>query len=522
MDVPVVDRSNRRQTQTPAHQAPPCTLVIFGAGGDLTRRLLMPAIYNLAKAKLLSEKFAIIAVDRTPKPVDSFRDYLADGVRSFVSDTGSGPATEPFDTQAWEFVAERITHFAGDLTEPDTYARLFQVHEKVASERHTGGNAIFYLAVASQLFGTIVEQLGACGLAREKEGSWRRVIIEKPFGSDLTSARALNARILRVLSEPQIYRMDHFLGKETVQNIMVLRFANGIFEPLWNRDHIDNVQITVAETVGVERRANFYEATGALRDMVPNHVFQLLSLTAMEPPNSFDADAVRTEKHKVLEAVTPLDDADVRRNVVRGEYGAGTLGGQPVVAYREEPGVASDSTTETYVAMRLAIDNWRWAGVPFFLRTGKRLARRTTEIAIQFKRAPFALFRDTPVDILTPNVLALQLQPDEGASLQFGAKVPGPEIALGGVRMNFHYKDYFKTEPSTGYETLVYDCMIGDAMLFNRADGVEAGWEVVQPILDLWQHDKTASLEFYPAGSAGPEAADSLLWRGGRQWRPIA
>jgi len=522
MDVQVVDRTNRRQTQTPAHQAPPCTLVIFGAGGDLTKRLLMPAIYNLAKAKLLSDKFAIIAVDRTPKPIEDYRNYLAEGIRSFFSDTASAPATEPFDKAAWDFVAARITHFAGDLTEPDTYARLHQVHEKTAALHHTGGNTVFYLAVASQLFGTIIEQLGAAGLVQEKDGSWRRVIIEKPFGSDLDSARALNARILKVLSEPQIYRMDHFLGKETVQNIMVLRFANGIFEPIWNRDHIDHVQITVAETVGVERRANFYETTGALRDMVPNHVFQLLSLTAMEPPNSFDADAVRTEKHKVLEAVTPLDDAEVRRNAVRGQYGAGVIGGQTVVAYREEPGVAPASTTETYVALRLGIDNWRWAGVPFFLRTGKRLARRTTEIAIQFKQAPFALFRDTPVDILTPNVLALQLQPDEGASLQFGAKIPGPEIALGGVRMNFSYKDYFNTEPTTGYETLVYDCMIGDAMLFNRADGVEAGWAVVQPVLDLWQNDKTVPLEIYPAGSAGPEAADNLLWRSGRKWRAIA
>src|SRR5882672_10044099 len=521
MDVRVEDSSNRLVTPSRAQKAPPCTLVIFGAGGDLTKRLLMPAIYNLAKDKLLSEKFGIIAVDRTPKPIEAYRDYLAEGIRSFVSDTASAPATEPFDAQAWEFVAGRITHFAGDLTEPDTYARLHQVHEKTAALHHTGGNTVFYLAVASQLFGTIIEQLGAAGLAQEKDGSWRRVIIEKPFGSDLDSARALNARILKVLSEPQIYRMDHFLGKETVQNIMVLRFANGIFEPIWNRDHIDHVQLTVAETVGVERRANFYETTGALRDMVPNHVFQLLRLTAMEPPNSFEADAVRTEKHKVLEAVSPLDGADVRRNTVRGQYGAATIGGQPVVAYREEPGVAPDSMTETYVAMRLAIDNWRWAGVPFFLRTGKRLARRTTEIAIQFKRAPFALFRDTPVDILTPNVLALQLQPDEGASLQFGAKVPGPEIALGGVRMDFRYKDYFKTEPSTGYETLVYDCMIGDAMLFNRADGVEAGWAVVQPVLDLWQNDKTAPLEIYPAGSAGPEAADNLLWRSGRKWRSI-
>jgi glucose-6-phosphate 1-dehydrogenase len=497
-------------------------LVIFGAGGDLTKRLLMPAIYNLAKAKLLSEKFAIIAVDRTPKPIEAYRDYLAEGVRSFVSDTASGPATEPFDVKAWEFVAGRITHFAGDLEEPDTYARLHQVLEKTAALHQTGGNAVFYLAVAPQLFGTIVEQLGASGLAQEKDGGWRRVIIEKPFGDDLTSARALNARILRVLSEPQIYRMDHFLGKENVQNIMVLRFANGIFEPIWNRDHIDHVQITVAETVGVERRAKFYEATGALRDMVPNHVFQLLSLTAMEPPNSFDPDAVRTEKHKVLEAVSPLDGAEIRRNTVRGQYGAGVIGGQPMVAYREEPGVASDSTTETYVAMRLGIDNWRWAGVPFYLRTGKRLTRRTTEIAIHFKQAPFALFRDTPVDILTPNVLALQIQPDEGASLQFGAKIPGPEIALGGVRMNFSYKDYFNSEPTTGYETLVYDCMIGDAMLFNRADGVEAGWAVVQPILDLWRDDKTVPLETYAVGSAGPEAADNLLWRSGRQWRPIA
>ena len=514
MDIQVVDRTNRRQTQTPAHQAPPCTLVIFGAGGDLTKRLLMPAIYNLSKAKLLSEKFAIIAVDRTPKPVEDFRDYLAEGIRSFVSDTASGPATEPFDKDAWEFVASRITHFAGDLTQSDTYARLHGLVEKI------GGNVIFYLAVASQLFGTIIEHIGAVGLTEEKDDCFRRVIIEKPFGTDLSSARALNARILKVLAESQIYRMDHFLGKETVQNIMVLRFANGVFEPIWNRDHIDHVQITVAETVGVELRARFYEQTGALRDMVPNHVFQLLSLTAMEPPNSFDADAVRTEKHKVLEAVHPLDDAEVRRNTVRGQYGAGNLEGKAVKAYREEPGVAAESKTETYVAMRLGIDNWRWAGVPFYLRTGKRLTRRTTEIAIQFKQAPFALFRDTPVEILTPNVLALQLQPDEGASLQFGAKIPGPEIALGGVRMNFSYKDYFKTEPTTGYETLVYDCMIGDAMLFNRADGVEAGWEVVQPILDLWHDDKTVPLETYPSGG-GPEGADQLLWRSGRQWRPL-
>ena len=505
-----------------APKAPPCTMVIFGAGGDLTKRLLMPALYNLAKDKLLSDNFAIVAGDRTPKPADAFRDYLAEGVKSFVSDTGSGGESEPFDAKAWDLIASRITHFAGDFTSPDTYTKLADLLKKIEGESKTGGNVLFYLAVAEQLFGAIVERLGAAGLAEEKDGRWRRVIIEKPFGRDLATAKALNARILKVLDEPQIFRMDHFLGKETVQNIMALRFSNAIFEPLWNRDHIDHVQITAAETVGVERRANFYEVTGALRDMVPNHVFQLLSLTAMESPNSFAADAVRNEKTKVLEAVQPLDDEAVRRNVVRGQYAAGSMNGSAVQAYRQEPGVKPDSMTETYVALRLGIENWRWAGVPFYLRTGKRLTRRTTEIAIHFKQAPFALFRDTPVDILAPNVLILQIQPDEGISLQFGAKMPGPRIELGKVRMDFRYKDYFHTEPSTGYETLVYDCMIGEAILFNRADGVEAGWAVVQPILDLWAQDKTVPLELYPAGSPGPDGADNLLWRSGRQWRPLA
>jgi glucose-6-phosphate 1-dehydrogenase len=504
-----------------APKAPPCAMVIFGAGGDLTRRLLIPAIYNLAKDKLLSENFAIIAADRTPKPPESYRDYLAEGVRSFVSDTASGGETEPFDVKTWDLIASRITHFAGDFTVPETYARLGDLLNTTESEFKTGGNVLFYLAVASQLFGTIIERLGEAGLAEEKNGAWRRVIIEKPFGSDLATARALNARILKCLAESQVYRMDHFLGKETVQNIMALRFSNAIFEPLWNRDHIDYVQITAAETVGVERRASFYEITGALRDMVPNHVFQLLSLTAMESPNSFAADAVRSEKTKVLEAISPLDYEDVRRNVVRGQYADGHINGVPVQGYRRDPGVDPRSMAETFVALQLEIDNWRWAGVPFYLRTGKRLTRRTTEIAVQFKKPPFALFRDTPVDILNPNVLILQIQPDEGVSLQFGAKMPGPRLELGGVRMDFHYKDYFHIEPSTGYETLVYDCMIGDAMLFNRADGVEAGWAAVQPILDLWSDDRTVPLELYPAGTTGPNSADSLLWRSGRQWRPL-
>ncbi|MGH7045103.1 MAG: glucose-6-phosphate dehydrogenase [Stellaceae bacterium] len=504
-----------------APQAPPCTMVIFGAGGDLTRRLLIPAVYNLAKDKLLSDNFAIVAADRTPKPPEAYRDYLADGVRSFVSDTASGGETEPFDPRTWDFIASRITHFAGDFTNSDTYTKLSDLLKTIEAQHKTGGNVLFYLAVGEQLFGAIVERLGEAGLVQEKGGSWRRVIVEKPFGSDLKSAKALNARILKVLDEPQIYRMDHFLGKETVQNIMALRFSNAIFEPLWNRDHIDHVQITAAETVGVERRANFYEVTGALRDMVPNHVFQLLSLTAMESPNSFAADAVRNEKTKVLESVRALDFEEVRRNVVRGQYAAGTIAGSADQAYRAEPGVKPDSTTETYVALQLEIDNWRWAGVPFYLRTGKRMARRTTEIAIQFKKAPFALFRDTPVDILNPNVLILQIQPDEGISLQFDAKVPGRRLDLGKVRMDFRYTDYFHTEPSTGYETLVYDSMIGEAMLFNRADGVEAGWAVVQPVLDLWAAGKTVPLDLYPAGSAGPDGAENLLWRSGRQWRPL-
>ncbi|HKS87988.1 MAG TPA: glucose-6-phosphate dehydrogenase [Stellaceae bacterium] len=506
------------------HRGPPCAMVIFGASGDLTKRLLMPALYNLARARRLSEHFAVIGVDRSAWSEGAFRTHLGEGVRSFVSDTGAaGSASEAFDPDTWDLIASRMSHIDGDATSADIYGRLGEQLKKVEKEFGTAGNVIFYLAVAPALFGPVVERLAEAGLTAESDGYWRRVIIEKPFGTDLASAQALDKRLLKVLSEEQIYRMDHFLGKETVQNIMVLRFANGIFEPLWNRDHIDHVQITVAETVGVERRASFYEATGAMRDMVPNHVFQLLSLTAMEPPNSFAADAVRTEKDKVLEAVLPLSPDDAQLRVVRGQYTAGIVRGRPVTSYRQEEGVKAESMTETYIAMQLGIDNWRWAGVPFYLRTGKSLTRRTTEIAIQFKRVPFALFRDTPVDALTPNVLALQIQPDEGISLQFGAKKPGPEISLGSVRMEFKYRDYFHTEPSTGYETLVYDCMIGDAMLFQRADSVEAGWAVVQPILDLWADGKNQSpLEFYPAGTAGPEAADRLLAASGRKWRPIS
>jgi glucose-6-phosphate 1-dehydrogenase len=501
--------------------APPCTLVIFGATGDLTKRLVMPAIYNLVRGGLLSRNFAIVGLGRGEQTDKEFSDYLGKEVRGFMAGREMGGVPIPFDEEAWGFLADRISFIGGDLNDAEIYRRLGAHLQKIDAQNGTQGNVVFYLAVAASMFGPIVDQLGAAGLVDQGDGKFRRVIIEKPFGTDLPSALALNARVKKVLEEDQIYRMDHFLGKETVQNIMVLRFANGIFEPLWNRDHIDHVQITVAETVSVEHRAAFYEQTGALRDMVPNHVFQLLSLIGMEPPNSFGADAVRTEKAKVLQAVAPLDEDRVRHNVVRGQYSGGTVNGKPVEAYREAEGVAPGSMIETFVGMRLDIENWRWAGVPFYLRTGKSMARRTTEISIQFKTVPFALFRDTTIDTLTPNVLSFQLQPDEGVSLQFDAKKPGPEIDVGGVKMDFKYKDYFQASPATGYETLIYDCMIGDAMLFQRADSVEAGWAVVQPILDYWRDDKSAPLDFYAAGSDGPEGSHNLLWRSGRRWRPL-
>src|SRR6202043_2886720 len=370
-------------------------------------------------------------------------------------------------------------------------------------------------------FANVVRRLAQARLLMEAEGRWRRVIIEKPFGRDLSSARELNREILQVASESQIYRIDHYLGKETVQNIMVLRFANGLFEPLWNRDHVDHVQITVAETLGVEHRGAFYDHIGALRDMVPNHLFQLLALTAMEPPVCFEADAVRSEKSKVLQCTHQFSPEDAWRNAVRGQYSTGIIDGGRIPAYRDSPGVAPDSTTETYVALKLMIDNWRWAGVPFYLRTGKALRAQNTEVAIKFKQAPFAMFRATPIDRLAQNFLILGIQPDECISLQFNAKVPGPTITLSGVGMTFKYEDYFQVAPSTGYETLIYDCMIGDAILFQRADGIEAGWRVVQPFIDAWRHAGGQGLATYPAGSEGPKEADELLARDGRRWRPI-
>jgi glucose-6-phosphate 1-dehydrogenase len=388
----------------------------------------------------------------------------------------------------------------------------------------TKGNAIFYLAIADRFFGTVVEQLGTAKLTDQGEDEtgkhqvWRRVVIEKPFGHSLDSARALNARILRTLHEDQIFRIDHFLGKDTVQSIMAFRFANGLFEPIWNRDRIDHVQITVAETVGVEERGKFYEETGALRDMVPNHVFTLLSMVAMEPPTGFDAAAIRTKKTELFAAMPALDPA----RAVRGQYGAGTVLGTTVKAYLQEPNVAADSNIETYVALELEIDNWRWAGVPFYIRTGKHMSQRNTEIAIRFKQAPYAAFKDTPVDTLRPNWLVLRIAPDEGISLQFEVKRRGPVVELAAVKMDFRYNDWFPKEPNDGYETLLYDVMIGDATLFMRADMVEEAWRIVQPVLDAWAAAK-ADFPNYGSGSDGPKAADELVARtGDRAWRPVA
>ena len=491
--------------------APPCTLVIFGASGDLTKRLLMPSLYNLKLGGLLDSGFEVVGVDRVERTDDDYRNYLTKDMESFVGHGGEfNPST--IDMGAWNTVRDRIRYKVGDLTDATLYESLNQ---------ELKGNVVFYLAIAARFFGDVVEHLADAGLMQETEGAFRRVVIEKPFGDDLHSAKALNARILAKVSENQVYRIDHFLGKETVQNILALRFANNIFEPLWNRLYIDNVQITAAETVGVEGRARFYEPTGALRDMVPNHMFQLLAMVAMEAPNSFDADAVRDEKAKVIEAIKPFTPDRVLRDTVRGQYTGGTIShlGQ-VRGYREEPDVAPDSHTETYVALRFKVDNWRWAGVPFYIRTGKRMARRRTEIAVVFRQAPYALFRDTPVSRITRNKILIHVQPDEGTTLDFSAKIPGPALNLGRVAMDFRYKDYFKLPSSTGYETLLYDVMMGDQTLFQRADNIEAGWAAIQPVLDTWAEGRGV-VNNYIAGSTGPEQADWLLTRDGHRWMSL-
>jgi glucose-6-phosphate 1-dehydrogenase len=492
--------------------ADPCAFVIFGAAGDLTKRLLLPALYNLAAGKLLPDGFALVGVARAPWSGDEFRNRMRAALDEF--------ATDGVEAKTADAVLRNCRYVRGDLDDPATYQQLKTQLAEFGRSGGTGGNDLFYLATPPELFAPVAQQLGRVGLAKE-EGCWRRLIIEKPFGFDLKSACALNAELLQAFAEHQIYRIDHYLGKETVQNIMVLRFANGMFEPIWNRHHIEHVQITVAETVSVESRGKLYDHTGALRDMVPNHLFQLLALTAMEPPSCFDAPSVHTEKLKSIEAIHPLTQQRVFTDVVRGQYAAGRVGSKDISDYRAAAGVAPQSVTETYVAMRLAIDNWRWAGVPFYLRTGKALGARKTEIAIRFRSAPLALFRDMPVDALTQNLLVLRIQPDEGAALHFNAKIPGPEVRIENVRMNFKYVDYFDAAPSTGYETLIYDCMIADQMLFQRAIDIEAGWRAVDPILKAWREAGGRDLCGYRAGSDGPDAAQRLFTHSGQQWRPI-
>ncbi|MEM9949544.1 MAG: glucose-6-phosphate dehydrogenase [Cyanobacteria bacterium P01_D01_bin.36] len=492
--------------------AGPCVTVIFGASGDLTKRKLIPALYNLVQQKLLPDQFAIIGIGRTPMPTEDFRGKILNALREF--------ATGEIEDSLLDWLAPRLHYLSGDFASPETYQQLKETLTHIDQERTTQGNYLYYLATAPTFFDEITRQLGAAGLAQESAGQWRRVVFEKPFGRDLASAQKLNQDIGQVLSEEQIYRIDHYLGKETVQNILVFRFGNGMFEPTWNHRYIDHVQITVAEQVGVEARGGYYDDSGALRDMIQNHLFQLLAMVAMEPPVSFAADAVRDEKSKVLRAIQPLSAEDVLRDVVRGQYDAGQDANQhPLVAYRAEPKVNPQSQTETFVAMKLTIDNWRWAGVPFYLRTGKHLPERTSEIAIQFKQVPSLLFRETSMEELVPNFLVIRLQPNEGISLHFGAKVPGPKVQMGGVDMDFCYANYFNATPTTGYETLLYDCMTGDATLFQRSDNVELGWEVVTPILDVWQAMPARDFPNYAAGSWGPDAADNLLMRDGRKWR---
>jgi glucose-6-phosphate 1-dehydrogenase len=488
--------------------APPCTIVVFGAAGDLTQRLLMPAIYNLANGKLLDDKLKIIGLDHHDRTTDSWRTELNDAMQSFTKDAGAEFHPAKIDQATWGWIARRLEYTIFDFENAADYAKL---------KERLSGNVIFYFAVAARFFGTIAEQLGKTGLLEQSDGAFRRLAIEKPFGSDLPSAQALNLRVLKAASEPQIYRIDHFLGKEPVQGIMPLRFSNGIFEPMWTREYIDSVQITAAETLGVEERGKFYEATGALRDMIPNHLFSLLTMTAMEAPGSYDAEAVRNEKVKLLDAIRPIAPQDA----ARGQYGAGAIDGKAVRAYRDEDDVAADSRTETYTALRVHIDNPRWTGVPFYVRTGKRLARHLTTIAITFRPAAQRQFPDAPDIKPIANVLTLGIAPDQGFTATFSAKEPGPILVTGDVRTSFAYKNFFEEPPAVGYETLLYHAMTGNTLLFQREDMVDASWAAVQPVLDAWGSSHEDLLAYRP-GSDGPDAAAALLEQDGRHWLPLA
>jgi glucose-6-phosphate 1-dehydrogenase len=493
-------------------RAQPCALVVFGASGDLTSRKLIPAIYNLAWDHLLAPGVALVGYSRHAKDHGTFRSEMRDAVDRHSRRSG--------DPQTWERFADRLYYCAADYDDPKGYVHLADLLAEVDRTHQTGGNRLYYLATPPSLVPTIITRLGQAGLVspRASGKGWTRVVVEKPFGRDLESAKELNRLIGGVFSESQIYRIDHYLGKETVQNILVFRLGNGIFEPLWNSHHVDHVQITVGESIGVGRRGRYFEEAGVLRDMVQNHLLQLLTLVAMEPPAAFEANAVRDEKVKALNALRPMTAQEIDRAVVRGQYGQGRIGDQPVSGYREEPDVKPDSATETFVALEVHLDNWRWAGVPFFLRAGKRLPKRVTEIAIAFKRAPHALFRAAGCGALEPNVLTLRIQPDEGISLGFGSKAPGPVIRIDPVQMDFRYDTAFGGAPPDAYERLLLDAIAGDSTLFARRDEVECAWSVITPILEAWTHRPPPPFPNYVAGTWGPEAADALIRQGQRMW----
>jgi glucose-6-phosphate 1-dehydrogenase len=498
-----------------AETAPSNVMVIFGGTGDLTRRKLFPALHHLWKEKRGPDRFAVVGVGRETLSEAAYRDMLDAAVREHYG--------EGFDEALWGMMLRSVHYLPGEFTDPELYVRLDQLLQRITRERQIAPNFVFYLATPPAFFAEIAARLGHVGLLNETDGCWRRVVVEKPFGRGLRSALELNRQLHQVLREHQIYRIDHYLGKETVQNILAFRFANSTIEPIWNRRYIDHVQITVAESLGVEQRGGYYEQAGALRDMIPNHLLALLAVVAMEPSISFEADAIRDEQTKVLRAIQPIGHNDVLAATVRGQYGAGPVRGiGRVPAYRDEPNVAPDSKTETYAAMRLMIDTWRWAGVPFYLRTGKRLPGRFTEVVIQYMHAPYFMFRDSLVkrEKVPANSLVLRIQPNEGIGLNFNAKVPGPTAHLGTVDMDFRYDEHFAAAPTTGYETLLYDCMSGDATLFKRADNIEAAWALVDPVLEVWSALPARDFPNYASGSWGPEEGDQLLARDGRAWRP--
>jgi glucose-6-phosphate 1-dehydrogenase len=494
----------------------PCSIVIMGATGDLAHRKLIPSFYNLAVDHLLPNGFAIIGFSRQDVAHEDFRADMRQSVEQFSR-------YAPVDSAVWDSFAEGLFFQQADFGDIECYRLLGKLLEKVEKERGTSGNRIFYLATPPTVFSTIADMLGKSGLVTPNATGerWTRIVVEKPFGRDLESAQALNQDLLKTFQEDQIYRIDHYLGKETVQNLLVFRFANGLFEPTWNRRYVDNVQIMVAEELGIEHRGGYYETAGALRDMVQSHMLQLLTLTAMEPPVALDANGVRDEKVKVLRAVDPLTPAAVERDVIRGQYGPGWVGGKEVSGYRAEDGVAPDSTTETFVALKLNVESWRWGGTPFFLRTGKRLPKRETEIAITFKRAPLALFPNLDAESVTHNVLAIRIQPDEGISLKMLAKIPGQGYRIQPVHMDFLYGASFSRQSADAYERLLLDVMLGDPTLFTRSDEVEAEWRIVTPILEAWQAQEPPRFPNYEAGTWGPTAVHELAERHSCAWRQV-